>query len=170
MTLIERARVIAIEAHGKQLYGEMPYVFHLDAVHSVLVEFGCDNPAILAAAYLHDVLEDTDYDPIKLQMEFGTGIAMIVNRVTNRPGKNRKKRNLATYPIIRMAKSSIMLKLADRIANVRQAKNDSPGLLQMYAQEYPDFKVQLYNDDHGVATMWQELDSLMRQPIPGASR
>lgn len=155
------AREFAIKAHGEHKYGEHPYAYHLDQVHAALLEFGCDSPAILTAAYLHDVLEDTDYNPIKLQMDFGTEVAMIVNRVTARPGKNRKERNRATYPFTRLAISSIMLKLADRIANVRESKKNSPKLFEMYKSEYPEFRNALYNATIRVAAMWKELDRLM---------
>jgi (p)ppGpp synthase/HD superfamily hydrolase len=155
-------REFAIKAHGDKRYGVHPYVFHLDQVHAVLEEFGCDNPAILSAAYLHDILEDTDTNPVSLQTAFGTEIAMIVSRVTSRPGKNRKERNRATYPIIIMAPSSIMLKLADRIANARESQANSPGLFQMYLKEYAEFRQALTTNASDVAAMWDELDRLMR--------
>jgi len=55
------AREFAIQKHGDQKYGDQPYVVHLDHVHEVLSRY---YPGIMQAyrdaAYLHDVLEDTE--------------------------------------------------------------------------------------------------------------
>ena len=62
-TLIEEARNFAIKAHGHQKYGDSPYVVHLDAVAGTLERFGhAGDTNLIAAAYLHDTLEDTEYD------------------------------------------------------------------------------------------------------------
>jgi guanosine-3',5'-bis(diphosphate) 3'-pyrophosphohydrolase len=162
VVMIARAKEVAIQAHGDQMYGGRPYFYHLHAVYLVLKEFGCTDLEILAAAYLHDMLEDTGYDPIKLQIEFGTKITMLVSLVTNMPGKNRKERNARTYPIIRRSQCAVMLKLADRIANVRQAKIDAPRLFDMYVSEYPGFRLALrLPEECNLTAMWTELDHLM---------
>ncbi len=66
------ARSFAIAAHGEQMYGDQPYVFHLDAVVELLAPFG--NQAQIAG-YLHDVVEDTDVSLQKVREEFGDRIA-----------------------------------------------------------------------------------------------
>ena len=158
---VRGARLFAINAHGEQRYGSYPYVKHLDDVFNVLLEFGCDDLNILKAAYLHDVLEDTNCDPLKLHLSFGAAVAVIVDCVTSRPVKNRKERNRATYLIIRTFVSSIMLKLADRIANVRACIADNDSKLEMYRKEYPEFRHALHTEDQSLFGMWEELDCLM---------
>ncbi len=152
----------AIEAHGSQRYGDYPYEIHLQAVHDVLVEFGFTDERLLAAAWLHDVIEDTAYDFHAIRHEFGLRIAQIVIGVTNEPGDNRKKRAQLTYPKIAADPDCVVVKLADRIANMRTSAKDNPALFRMYRGEYPDFRTALYVGWTSAPEMWRELDLLYR--------
>ncbi|HRD09987.1 MAG TPA: HD domain-containing protein, partial [Candidatus Nanopelagicaceae bacterium] len=71
VSIVERAFVAAENAHRGQLRksGD-PYITHPVAVAEILVDFGLD-PATIAAALLHDTVEDTSYSPAKLREEFG---------------------------------------------------------------------------------------------------
>lgn len=163
MNVIDKARVFAMKAHGEQKYGFLPYIYHLDAVLEVLIEFRCDDQELFAAAYLHDVLEDTAITRVDMALVFGENITRIVADVTNAPGKNRAERADATYPKIRSSVRAVQLKLADRIANcrasikAREFGNDS--LIRMYRKEYPSFRTALFRDGEFPA-MWAELDRL----------
>jgi len=55
VAFMERARLFVTKAHGKQMYGEKPYSFHLEEVHRCLVEY-CPEASehMGAAAWLHD--------------------------------------------------------------------------------------------------------------------
>jgi (p)ppGpp synthase/HD superfamily hydrolase len=57
----ERAKALAIDAHGDQLYGNEPYRTHLAAVVEILNDFGYSG-SYMAAGWLHDVVEDTTID------------------------------------------------------------------------------------------------------------
>lgn len=171
------AREFAIKAHGDQKYGDHPYVTHLDQVHAVLVEFGCVDQDILTAAYLHDILEDTDCNYILLKLSFGERVTLLVNRVTSCPGKNRSERNKATYSETCKYPGAIILKLADRIANVRVSRVNAPDKFQMYLKEYPEFRRVLIRnalnntlsyrcgEDRVMFGMWEELDCLMVEGV-----
>jgi guanosine-3',5'-bis(diphosphate) 3'-pyrophosphohydrolase len=148
----------AIEAHGDQHYGDAPYVAHLQAVHDVLVEFGYLNEDLLAAAWLHDVLEDTTTTFEDLSREFGLRVAQIVKGVTNELGKNRAERHAKTYPKIASDLDCVTLKLADRIANMR-ASLTGKKFIAMYRGEYPEFRAAL-RPGGGCEAMWIELDRL----------
>ena len=67
VSIVERAFVAAENAHRGQLRksGD-PYITHPVAVAGILVDFGLD-PATIAAALLHDTVEDTSYSPTKLR-------------------------------------------------------------------------------------------------------
>lgn len=137
-TLIKFARFFASVKHRDQFYsGGLPYTHHLAAVEAVLREFGFTQEVILAASWLHDVVED---QPVKLkdiEELFGDDVAKLVGAVTNEPGENRKVRAAMTYPKIRRAGHlAVALKLADRIANLRTGGK----LVEMYRKEYPDFR------------------------------
>lgn len=159
MTLEERAREFAIKRHGAQKYGGRPYADHLDDVHAVLVEFGCDDEELLAAAYLHDVIEDANTFTVHIVREFNLSLGQLVWKVTNERGGNRIERHLKTYPKIRSDARAVQLKLADRIANVRRGVQGNDGLLWMYRKEYAGFKAALFRDGEFVE-MWTELERI----------
>ena len=142
-----------------QMYGVLPYTHHLQAVEEILREFGESRVMILTAAWLHDVIEDTDVKLRDIEENFGEDVALLVGAVTSEPGDNRKMRNALTYPKIRSAGPlAVRLKLADRLANVKSGG----GSLKMYIKEYADFRHQLFNvNDILNVPMWNMLDKLM---------
>ena len=82
MNIVERAKEFAIKAHGKQKYGKLPYEYHLQQVVNKLMlwkdydSFDVTDEC-LAAAWLHDVLEDTDTTHSQLYQEFGDKVTTI---------------------------------------------------------------------------------------------
>lgn len=154
---IKVAKFFAATKHGGQQYScGLPYTHHLASVELVLRRFGYTELDLLVAAWLHDVIEDTDCKAKEIAEMFGLDVAALVNAVTNEPGANRKIRHALTYPKIRAMPRAVCLKLADRIANVEAGGR----LVEMYKKEHEDFKRALYTPDHYDA-MWQHLDSLL---------
>lgn len=121
---VEEARDFAIKRHGEQLYGNEPYIVHLDHVHEVGLRFGTTIEE-QCADYLHDILEDTDCSFEEIWYEFGWYVAHLVFLVTDEDGDNRKERKRRTYPKIRSNSDAIRLKLRDRIANVESSKQNN---------------------------------------------
>jgi len=80
--LCESAYRFALEKHGdqKRASGE-PYIIHPMAVAEILMDLGLDEQAV-AAAFLHDVIEDTAADNAELSRVFGTGVMELVEGVT----------------------------------------------------------------------------------------
>ena len=124
--LIEKAYSLAAAAHGEQKRrsGE-PYIIHPLAVAKILVELGMDNESI-AAALLHDVVEDTGVPLSDIEKQFGHEIALLVNGVTKlgripytskeeQQAENLRKMLLAMAQDIRV----VIIKLADRLHNAR---------------------------------------------------
>lgn len=160
MKLVEQARLFAAHAHRDKTYGDQPYTVHTDAVVAVLVEYNFDDDeALLAAGHLHDVVEDCGVPVQEIQARFGADVADLVEGVTNEQGNNRKEKAIRTYPKIREDERRVALKLADRLANARNAKTENPGLFQMYRKEHPAFRAALYRENE-FGGMWGELDSL----------
>lgn len=163
---IQTAASFAIAAHGNQKYGDShPYSFHLQAVEYVLIEYGFERDILLRiAAWLHDVIEDTETTAEQIEETFGPVVRALVEAVTTESGINRKERNAKTYPKIKAIPMhmGIILKLADRIANVRNCiATNNVSLLSMYKKEHPGFRGALY-DDYSVTTpMWTELDRIL---------
>jgi (p)ppGpp synthase/HD superfamily hydrolase len=158
---IQAAAAFAAAKHKDQKYGEnSPYTEHLAAVAEVLRRFKFDSEDLQVAAWLHDVVEDTDATVFQIEITFGRHVADLVHRVTNEPGKNRKERHEKTYPKIQASREATTLKLADRIANVERSVLDQAKQLDMYKKEYPHFKLMLKKDGEHDA-MWRHLDFLL---------
>ncbi len=156
-SLEDRAREFAVKRHGGQRYDkDKPYAHHLEAVRDVLVRFGVTDEDLLAAAWLHDVVEDTSTSAQQVSERFGDRVGALVLAVTNEPGKNRRARHLASYPKIPATPGATTLKLADRIANVEQGG----ALVGMYRKEHPEFRKALHAPKEA-PQMWAWLDGLL---------
>lgn len=156
MNVVEKAKQYALEMHGEQKYGEKPYFCHLESVVNILLNFGITDEILIASAWLHDVVEDTP--AIDFEQNFPNEIVELVKSVTSESGINRKERNLKTYPKIRAIDKAVLLKLADRLANVRESVYTNDSKLKMYKKEYPDFRKALKFEEN---CLWDELDYLL---------
>jgi guanosine-3',5'-bis(diphosphate) 3'-pyrophosphohydrolase len=159
-----RAKMFAEIAHAGQVYNcEVPYTFHLENVVEVLKRFQLTDPVMICAGYLHDAIEDTTKSFNDIKERFGEDVAELVYCVTSELGRNRKERNIKTYPKIAANRMAVMLKLADRIANVEYGLA-SGGKFEMYAKEFPDFYKALSSSTTDVieTNMWNHLKRLLR--------
>lgn len=132
----------AKEKHKDQRYAKyLPYSRHLEAVVGVLSRFNINEDNLLAAAWLHDVVEDQGITVQEIKEKFGPEISDLVWRVTNEPGRNRRERATKTHPKIRACTEARVLKLADRIANIEACihADGVDNLFSMYSKEYDDF-------------------------------
>jgi len=161
---IKVAQLFATQAHQGQLYGFLPFTHHLAEVHGWLVEFGCDDQELLVASWLHDTIEDTNTKRKGIQELFGERVADLVWAVTDGPGANRAERKAGVYQKIKGTPGATMLKLADRVANVRHGG----ALVDMYIKEHSTFKEELYvSGQH--EDMWEWL-SIEFSNSPGEVR
>lgn len=144
-TIANEARDFALKVHAGQLYGEVPYVDHLDYVAYYAELFSGDD-LLVAAAYLHDVLEDTGTTYEELLNKFGEDIANLVQAVTSPRAQTRREKVAAALPQIRAAgERAVFLKLCDRIANVTASEEDGPPeKFLMYKSEQKAFEEALY--------------------------
>lgn len=159
--IYQEARMVAILAHGNQRYDEIyPYEKHLDDVVEVLKRFGFSGKFIVAG-YLHDVIEDGALSYNKLKKHFGYEVAEMVYCVTDELGRDRKEKKIKTLPKTASNPDAIILKLADRIANIEHG-----GKVDMYAKEYDEFKgVLVLNTPTDGKRMWDHLDSLLKKDL-----
>lgn len=117
-TLLPRAIVFAIERHGDQRYGDRPYAVHLQDVAAILANIDIRDDETLAAAWLHDVLEDTNTKVTELQHLFGLGVATKVWSCTGY-GDTRAQRMDGIYWKLARNPDAVPIKVADRISNIR---------------------------------------------------
>jgi GTP pyrophosphokinase len=125
--LVERAYAVAARVHeGQTRKNGEPYITHPVAVATILAELGL-TPSTLAAALLHDTVEDTPYSLEDLEGDFGPEIAQLVDGVTKldkvvygeaAQSETVRKMVVATAKDIRV----LLIKLADRLHNARTWK------------------------------------------------
>ena len=95
-----------------------PYINHPIAVASELVAVGIDDPEVLAAALLHDTVEDTTATPAEIEAEFGPRVAWLVAAVTDDqalPSGERKR--LQVEHASGLEPDAKLIKIADKICN-----------------------------------------------------
>lgn len=166
MSLVSSAERFAKERHHDQRYGDdLPYEFHLAHAVHVASRFGITDPKMVAAVWLHDVVEDTPTTIAEVESCFGAPVARLVDAVTDQPGKNRRERHAATYPRVRAQSGAVGVKLCDRIANVTYSLDYGSPQLGMYVKEHAAFGEALYIAGH-YESMWRHLDRLIRAARP----
>ena len=145
LDLIGLAYDKAKELHNGQLRksGE-PYLIHPIAVAEILAKYGMDDVTIMAGL-LHDAVEDTEYTTEQLTKDFGEEVALLVDGVTKlgsikfdnkeeAQAENLRKMFLAMSKDIRV----LIIKLADRLHNMRTIEYMSPAKIIEKSQETLD--------------------------------
>ncbi|MBT2210657.1 MULTISPECIES: HD domain-containing protein [Actinomadura] len=140
---LEKAALAARRWHGDQTRPTgVPYVEHLLEALEVLVRgAGETNPAILDAALLHDVVEDTPATLADIEAEFGDEVTELVDWVTKPPagGAGRQARRAAKSAYLRRLRDApreaVVVKLADRASNVQRLHQMPPDFQRRYYAE-----------------------------------
>ncbi|GIG54641.1 RelA/SpoT family protein [Demequina activiva] len=138
--LIEQAYRVAATAHeGQERKSGEPYIIHPIAVAQIIADMGLPD-TVIAAALLHDVVEDTEYPLTQLRDEFGDEVASFVDGVTKLDKVHygdAAQAETVRKMVVAMAKDIrvLVLKLADRLHNARTWKHVSPESARRKAQE-----------------------------------
>lgn len=140
VSLIEKAREFAIKAHGdqKRKYTGEAYVVHTQEVAEIVRAAGGD-PCMVAAAHLHDVLEDTPTTIEQVRETFGPEVAGLVGELTDQiplSFGNRKARKRAEAERLAACDARVQtIKLADIISNTPSIAEHDPGFARVYLAE-----------------------------------
>ena len=163
---IEKAYLFAKKLHeGQFRVSEEPYIIHPVEVVKILVELKADAHT-LVAAFLHDILEDTDTEPETIKKLFGDDVLSLVQGVTKlgklqfqsneeRQAENFRRLFIAMANDIRV----IFLKLADRLHNMRTLNFMAPDKQKRIARETLDIFSPLANR-LGIYKVKAELEDL----------
>jgi GTP pyrophosphokinase len=186
LALIERAYSAAERAHdGQTRRSGEPYITHPVAVAQILADLGI-GPKTIAAALLHDTVEDTDYTLDMLRADFGDEIAMLVDGVTKldklKYGDSAQAETVRKM-VVAMSKDIrvLIIKLADRLHNARtwgfvpqeSAARKAQETLEIYAPLAHRLGIQTIKwelEDLSFAVLYPklyvEIESLVRDRTP----
>ena len=162
LALVLKAALFAADRHRDQRRkGDRgaPYVNHPMAVAECLVTAGIEDPDILAAALLHDTVEDTDTSFAELEELFGPRVASIVAEVTDDKTllkAERKRRQIASAPT--KSYEAKLVKLSDKLCNLRDLRDCPPDWSEDRINAYHRFARDVYL---GLRGTHSDLDSQM---------
>src|SRR5437667_4424133 len=165
-TLLNRAYVYAMKAHGSQIRASGdPYFSHPLEVAAILTDLKLDD-ATIVAALLHDTIEDTEAARAEIDQIFGHEIGALVEGLTKlkrlelvsreaKQAENLRKLLLAIADDVRV----LLVKLADRLHNMRTLEFVPPASRQRIAEETLDIYAPLAGR-MGMQKMREELEDL----------
>jgi (p)ppGpp synthase/HD superfamily hydrolase len=146
---LARADAFAAGAHSGQTRksGNIPYIVHPRGVRLLLEKAGVTHEPTLAAALLHDTVEDTPVTSAQLEQEFGVEIAEIVAELTDPKGMSREARHaLQAQHASSMSLSACCVKMADRKYNLRDFYTNKPETTSLESvRNYAKYSDTLYN-------------------------
>ncbi|MBQ2258743.1 MAG: HD domain-containing protein, partial [Spirochaetales bacterium] len=162
---IAAAVVYAAKMHGdqKRKSGE-PYLIHPIAVAEILIQIGMDADTV-CAGLLHDTIEDTDTTEEKIATMFGKEVGHMVQAVTkiSRITDDKSIQEAETIKKMFFAMSKdlrvILIKLADKLHNMRTIEGLKPDRKRAFAQDCLDIFAPIA-DSLGMSTIKSELEDL----------
>lgn len=158
MSLEQKAREFAIRAHKGQTrkYTGFPYIEHPEAVVEI-VRSVPHTEEMLAAAWLHDVVEDCGVSIFEIREEFGDITANLVDWLTDvskpEDGNRAKRKNLDLLHTMEAPPEAKTIKLADLIDNTKSIVKYDPDFAKVYLKEKRALLAILVQGDQ---TLWEK--------------
>lgn len=142
MNIIEKARIFATAAHAavgqRRKYTGEPYICHPAAVASLVSSVSEDDETV-AAAWLHDVVEDTAVSIDTIRAEFGPVVSALVEQVTDVSasidGNRAHRKEIDRMHSAEGSPSAKSIKLADMIDNLPSIIAGDPKFAKVYVAE-----------------------------------
>jgi len=141
MNVILKAAAFARHAHAGQRrkYTGRPFIFHPARVAGRVAAHPRATEAMVAAAFLHDVVEDTPRTLDEVSCEFGPDVTRLVDEMTNRPKDSEaprpERKRQDRERLIGVSMEARIIKLLDRIDNLQEMTDAPRGFLRKYCEE-----------------------------------
>ena len=166
--LVERARIYATAAHAAvgqlRKYTNEPYIVHPAEVAKIVSAVPEATEEMIAAAWLHDVVEDTGVEVTDIWREFGGVVASYVNWLTNPSKKedgNRAVRKGIDREHIRNAPAEVKtIKLADLLSNCSSIVEHDEKFAKTYLEEK---RLMMEVLKEGNATLFKVVNEIVRK-------
>ena len=166
MDLVYKAEKYAKKVHSdvNHEYGTYPYEYHLSMVVDEVNRFihlipREERTYVLAAAWLHDSIEDARVTYNDIKKEFGEIVAEYVYALTNEKGRNRAERaNGKYYKGIQEYRECALVKICDRIANAKHSLLKGSSMYDKYKKEQMNFRMNL--EDGRFKEAWSYLEKI----------
>jgi (p)ppGpp synthase/HD superfamily hydrolase len=156
--MIKRAKEFAMHAHDsigqRRKYTKEPYWVHPEAVAKIVTDVG-GTDAQIAAAWLHDTVEDTPITIYHILQEFGFEVAKMVEDLTDvsksEDGNRATRKAIDLAHTATISADSATVKLADLIDNTKSIVQYAPGFAKIYLEEKRKMLLVL---KHGDSLLW----------------
>lgn len=143
MDIVRKAQVYAMAAHAavgqKRKYTGEPYIVHPAEVAKIVASVPGSTPDMVAAAWLHDVVEDTGCTYTDIHMAFGIDIATLVGWLTDvskpEDGPRWYRKKMDREHTAQAPAEAQTIKLADLISNSRSIMEHDPKFAKVYLEE-----------------------------------
>lgn len=143
MDIVRKAQVYAMAAHAavgqKRKYTGEPYIVHPAEVAKIVASVPGSTPDMVAAAWLHDVVEDTGCTYTDIHMAFGIDIATLVGWLTDvskpEDGPRWYRKKMDREHTAQAPADAQTIKLADLISNSRSIMEHDPKFAKVYLEE-----------------------------------
>lgn len=143
MNVVHKAQVFAIAAHAavgqKRKYTGEPYIVHPAEVARIVASVPGSTPDMVAAAWLHDVVEDTGVTFTDIHLNFGIDIATLVGWLTDvsqpHDGNRAHRKAVDREHTARAPAEAQTIKLADLISNSKSIMEHDPAFAKTYLEE-----------------------------------
>ncbi len=168
-SLEEKAKLFARQVHQqadqRRKYTNAPYIVHPQAVAELIRKAGADE-TMLAAAWLHDTLEDTPTTFCQLQQLFGQEVAALVSMLTNpqttESDTRLQKKQCHLQHTAKASAKAQTIKLADIIDNTKDIVDNDPNFARVYLVEK---QIQIGLLRKGDPRLWQQADAQISHAI-----
>lgn len=165
MDIEQKALLFAYRAHEGQVrkYTGDPYITHPIAI-AAIVKSVTHTPDMIAAALLHDVVEDTDTSIIDVAVEFGEEVAELVFWLTDvsipNDGNREARKRIDREHIARASPEAKTIKLADLIHNTQSIVMHDSKFAKVYMQE-KRMLLEVIRD--GDAELWNRANDIVKR-------